>query len=56
MEVDKIRNEKNTSHLTSGHRTLFHALLSSDLSPEEKTSHRLGDEARGLIAAGTFTT
>lgn len=56
MEIDKIRNEKSTSHLTSGHQTLFHALLNSGLPPEEKTSLRLGDEARGLIAAGTFTT
>lgn len=56
MEIDKIRSEKNTSHLTSGHQTVFHALLNSDLPPEEKTSRRLGEEARGMIGAGTFTT
>lgn len=56
MEIDKIRLEKSSSHLTSGHQTVFHALLNSDLPPVEKTSFRLGEEAKGLIAAATFTT
>ena len=55
-EIDKIRSEKSTSHLTSGHQTVFHALLNSDLPSAEKTSHRLGEEAMGLISAATFTT
>ncbi|MCJ1271041.1 hypothetical protein MMC22_010940 [Lobaria immixta] len=54
-EIDKIRSEKSTMHLTSGHQTVFHALLNSDLPPAEKTSTRLGEEARGLVGAGTFT-
>lgn len=55
-EIDKIRSEKSTSHLTSGHQTVFHTLLNSDLPSAEKTSDRLGEEALGLIGAGTFTT
>lgn len=56
QEIDNIKSGKNTSDFDFGHRTIFHALVNSDLPPAEKSSRRLGDEAMGVITAGTFTT
>ena len=56
LEVDEIKSGKNISDSTSDHRSILHALVNSDLPSAEKDSRRLGDEASGLIGAGTLTT
>ncbi|CAG8961502.1 hypothetical protein HYFRA_00013853 [Hymenoscyphus fraxineus] len=55
-QVEDIREEKDLSHLTSGHRTVFHDLIQSSLSPAEKSPSRLRDEAFSLITAGSGTS
>lgn len=36
--------------------TIFHEIMKSDLPPEEKTEHRLHDEAQVVVGAGVETT
>ncbi|KAK0099286.1 hypothetical protein ONS95_006346 [Cadophora gregata] len=50
-----IHEQKGDNKSLSG-RTIFHEILSSDLSPQEKTSNRLMQEGVALIGAGTETT
>ena len=56
IEVENIRLGKNILYETSGHHTLFHELLNSDLPASRKGSRCLGDEAQAIVDAGTFTT
>ena len=50
---DTVPSEKS---IAGSHRTIFHALLESDLPEKEKSEERLTDEAFALIGAGTETT
>jgi cytochrome P450 len=54
-QVKEIMKEKNDTHKDLSHPTIFHALLSSDLPPEDKGVERLTDEADTIIAAGQET-
>jgi cytochrome P450 len=54
-QVNQILKEKIDTHKDLSHPTIFHALLSSDLPPEEKGVERLTDEADTIIAAGQET-
>jgi cytochrome P450 len=54
-QVIQILNEKNGAHKDLSHPTVFHALLSSDLPPEDKGVERLTEEAHTIIAAGQET-
>ncbi|TVY83002.1 Cyrochrome P450 monooxygenase, partial [Lachnellula suecica] len=56
LQVEDIRHERDLSHTQSGHRTVFHELLQSKLSPLEKGRDRLRDEAFSLITAGSGTS
>ena len=47
---------KNSEHQTATHPTIFHELLNSDLSPEEKSLSRLVDEGQTIVGAGQVTT
>ncbi|EHL00641.1 putative Trichodiene oxygenase [Glarea lozoyensis 74030] len=55
-QVEDIRQEKDLSHLESGHRTVFHDLLQSKLPNSEKSQSRLRDEAFSLVTAGSGTS
>jgi cytochrome P450 len=55
-EVEAIRSGQNKLHETSGHRTIFHCLLQSNLPPQEKARNRLRDEALSVVSAGFITT
>jgi cytochrome P450 len=54
-QIIEIVNKKDSTHIDLEHPTIFHALLNSDLSSEEKTVERLADEARTIIGAGQET-
>jgi len=48
-------SEKSNAHKDLSHPTIFHALLDSDLPPEEKGVERLTEEAHTIVAAGQET-
>jgi cytochrome P450 len=54
-QVKQVLQEKNDAHKDLAHPTIFHALIDSDLPPEEKGVERLTDEADTIIAAGQET-
>ncbi|KAL6714571.1 hypothetical protein ACLMJK_007996 [Lecanora helva] len=54
-QIEAIRTGKDHSKATTGHRTVFHEILSSDLPPETKTNYRLREEAFNLLSAGSST-
>ncbi|PMD41073.1 cytochrome P450 [Hyaloscypha variabilis F] len=54
-QVIQVMSEKNDAHKDLSHPTIFHALLSSDLPPEDKGVERLTEEAHTIIAAGQET-
>lgn len=47
---------RNEGYKTADYRTIFHELLNSDISPEEKSLWRLREEGQGLVTAGQLTT
>ena len=53
--IDVLRNRNNGKESTS-HRTLFNALLQSELPPQEITQDRLHHEAISVVGAGLETT
>jgi len=55
-QVQGIIDGKNDSHKTADHPTIFHELLDSDLSPEERNFARLVAEGQAVVAGGTITT
>jgi cytochrome P450 len=54
-QVRQVLQEKTQAHKDLSHPTIFHALIDSDLPPEEKGVERLTDEADTIIAAGQET-
>lgn len=54
--IDRIRKEQDQPDKQPEHQTLFHELLQSSLSTEEKSDRRLADEAQTVIGAGLMTT
>lgn len=56
LQVEAIRNGKDTAHLTAAHRNVFHQLLDSKLPADELQPARLRDEAFSLVTAGSDTT
>ncbi|KAI9714885.1 MAG: hypothetical protein M1820_000174 [Bogoriella megaspora] len=55
--IKAIKNDaKSEKTSASGHPTIFHEVLQSDLADSEKTERRLGEEAQLLIGAGLLTT
>ena len=55
-KIEDIKSSEYGKSEVSGHTTVFHALLNSDLPPKEKSSLRLRDEAFTLLLGGTTTT
>ncbi|MCJ1329047.1 hypothetical protein MMC10_005724 [Thelotrema lepadinum] len=55
-QVEAIRAEKDTSYEDSGHKTIFHSILNSNLPEAELSKDRLQDESASLVAGGTLTT
>lgn len=55
-QIEAIRNGQDHSFKESGHRTILHDLLESNLPPQEKARNRLRDEAFSLVTAGSGTT
>ncbi|KAI9667579.1 MAG: hypothetical protein M1821_000395 [Bathelium mastoideum] len=55
-QIETIRDGKDTAAAKSGHKTIFHDLLASDLPQQEKSRNRLRDEAFSLVTAGSGTT
>ncbi|KAI9702616.1 MAG: hypothetical protein M1820_006122 [Bogoriella megaspora] len=55
-QIEAIRDGQDHSFKTSGHRTILHDLLESDLPKQEKSRNRLRDEAFSLVTAGSGTT
>ncbi|KIW33393.1 hypothetical protein, variant [Cladophialophora immunda] len=51
-----ISNIANSDRKIAEHATVFHEVLNSNLPEGEKTLKRLGDEAFGILGAGTETT
>ena len=49
-------NGNNQNHKWVSHPTIFHAILQSDLPPEEKSLDRLWQEGQTIVGAGTETT
>ncbi len=56
VQVENIRSGTDTAYKDSGHATIFHSLLESNLPDPEKGRDRLRDEGFNLIAAGSLTT
>lgn len=56
MQVEEIRSGNDKSYEESGHATIFHSLLESNLPESEKSRERLRDEAFSLVTAGSLTT
>ncbi|KAI9793074.1 MAG: hypothetical protein M1816_000972 [Peltula sp. TS41687] len=54
--LSRISRGEDQAHQQSAHPTIFQEVMHSDLPPQEKTLHRLTDEAQNLIAAGLETT
>jgi cytochrome P450 len=46
----------NDNYKTASHPTIFHELLNSDMSPEEKSFIRIVEEGQTVVGAGTITT
>ncbi|KAI9713564.1 MAG: hypothetical protein M1820_000946 [Bogoriella megaspora] len=55
-QILAIRSGENRAYEKSGHSTIFHTLLESDLPPQEKDVDRLTHEAWSLLSAGSHTT
>lgn len=57
-QIDDIKSGRDKSYEGSGHRTIFHHLLSpaSKLPPQEQERDRMRDEAFSLVLAGAQTT
>ena len=55
-QVEAIRSGEDQSYEKSGHKTIFHSLLESNLPTQEKGRERLRDEAFSLVTAGSETT
>lgn len=53
QKVAQVRDEKDDPDAAP---TIFHGLISSNLSDAEKTDEKMIDESRVLLAAGTDTT
>jgi len=54
-QVLAIINEQNVAHKDLSHPTVFHEILHSKLSPEDKSVDRLTDEAQTIVIAGSET-
>ena len=53
---NQIKGMDESTGQSTSHPTLFQALLTSDLPPDEKTLPRLKDEGQTVVAAGATTT
>lgn len=56
VQIGEIMEGKNDDYKNAAHPTIFHELLNSDLSSEEKTLRRLVEEGQTVVAAGAVTT
>lgn len=54
--IARIRSEQDIAEKQPTEPTIFHEMLKSDLSEEDKNDHRLGHEAQAVIGAGLSTT
>ncbi|KAH6643100.1 cytochrome P450 [Boeremia exigua] len=52
----KIEDIRQTDQEDNSNHTIFHEILRSDISPEQKTTPRLADEAMVITIAGADTT
>lgn len=55
-QIADIMEGKNQAYKDVEHPTIFHELLECDLPPQEKSLHRMGEEAQLVVAAGLETT
>ena len=55
-QIKDIQEGHNDQYKTANHPTIFHELINSNLSPEEKSLPRLVCEGHTLVGAGTHTT
>ena len=55
-QIETVRDGKDTTVAQSGHKTILHDLIASDLPEQEKSRNRLRDEAFSLVTAGSETT
>ncbi len=55
-QIRDIMEGENEAYQTAQHPTLFHELLNSDLSPDERSLSRLEDEGLTVVGAGQITT
>jgi cytochrome P450 len=51
-----LKANHDEAHKTTDHPTLFHELLDSDLSEQEKSVHRMVQEAQVVVSAAILTT
>jgi len=54
--IARIRSEQGIVEKQPAEPTIFHEMMKSDLSDEDKKDRRLGDEAQTVIGAGLSTT
>lgn len=54
--IARIRSEQDIAEKQPTEPTIFHEMLKSDLSEQDKDDHRLGHEAQAVIGAGLSTT
>lgn len=55
-QIKSIMDETNQNYKSVSHPTIFHSILDSDLSPQEKELSRLAEEGQTVVGAGTETT
>lgn len=55
-QIQSIMDDTNQNYKTVSHPTIFHHILESDLSPQEKELSRLAQEGQTIVGAGTETT
>ena len=56
MQIAQIKKQPPSTYQDLPHPTLFHEILSSNLSESDKSTSRLKDEAAIVVGAGTLTT
>lgn len=54
--ISRIRSEQGVAEKQPAEPTIFHDMLKSNLSEDDKKDRRLGDEAQAVIGAGLSTT
>ena len=56
QQIRSIMEGDNQNYKWASHPTIFHAILDSDLPPDEKKLDRLWQEGQTVVGAGTETT